>query len=535
VHEHRKNGQEKNYAFVLFKSKNSMEKVFKDGEIHNVDGFKIECKPTLLRDELKQIHLDKLKKDVGGKRDDDNRRKKKKKKKKRADKKDNSKSAKKPREFKRKNNHQEEKAPVANQYIKKITASGKKKINNQFYPDDIESCWNAESSGFQSNFNPPSILEQKSKIMVAPKTWARDPTQILSNRASLDGSQLGAQIPAKSNTPFDQGESTEEKKRKSMGGATRPSESLIPDEETPKQQINQSNPFANTQSDQSSLNFSSENPFTPKNFDLRGLNHQSHSFYPPQYEQRGHQNNLNMFNYYPKDPLSNAFNQQPAQQEQPPNSSFIDPQHQPEPKNEGNNLLNAQEAPEDERYRRRGNAVLWQSDLVDSVNKYAAGMNEPAPKSNAAGTQNRGNTGYSKQESAHPGFNMYRMLPYETKSEMLGRPTNFSGMTYVDRSQSDVNRVNYGMTGLNGFNYVGGMNTNFIPGQAQYTQYRTTDQSLAAHKPSNLGMVGPQAEMQRKTTSDFYKANKDPRVHYPKVRAKFNVLGTFNRSYCSPS
>ena len=60
VHEKRKNGQEKNYGFVLFADKGSMLKVFRDGENHKVRGLRVDCKPTLLRDELKQIHLQKL-------------------------------------------------------------------------------------------------------------------------------------------------------------------------------------------------------------------------------------------------------------------------------------------------------------------------------------------------------------------------------------------------------------------------------------------------------------------------------------------
>lgn len=63
VHEHKKTGEEKNYAFVLFKDKKSLELVLKQGEKHDIGVEVVECKETLLRDELKQKHLEKMHKE----------------------------------------------------------------------------------------------------------------------------------------------------------------------------------------------------------------------------------------------------------------------------------------------------------------------------------------------------------------------------------------------------------------------------------------------------------------------------------------
>lgn len=479
-----------------------MEKVFKDGEIHNVSGFTIECKPTLLRDELKQIHLDKLKKETT--KNEENKKKKKKKKKKKNDKKG--------REFKNKEKTEQKKRPPGNGLY--VVKKSKKLEEKNQKEEDIESCWFAESSGFQSNIKLPANKKSQpsSNIKKGPKTWAQNSEENLSNKVSINDKIL-QQSPQKK-APEEPNRNSRNEKRESMGSATRPSETLISDELTQKDVVNRSNPFANTKSHKSSLNFSTDNQFPSDNIQPPinqqiVLNNNANSFYPPNYDNQ-HQN-THLFDYYPQDSLSQIFTP----------SSFLQPQSQvqnPNCEEEQNDEKNIDDQI-DHRNRRRGNATLWKSDLIDSVNKYTANMKEVIPATSAEGNHPRANTGFSKQDPAHPGFNMYRMLPYETKSEALGRASQFSAMTYEDRSSSDMVNRNYGLTGFNGLN-----NTNYIPQQAHYSSTRTTDPSLAGNRPSGLGRPGQNAEMNRKTTSDFYRDNKTPNMHYSQQLVNIKLI-----------
>lgn len=474
VHEHRKNGQEKNYAFVLFKGKESMSKVFEDGEVHFVSGFRIECKPTLLRDELKQIHLEKLKKEgVAEKKEEEKKKKKKRKNKKKEAKKTGKKG-------KGRNFRFEEEEDEADVYVKKSDFSSKKKMGKEIklpekQKSQIESCWNAESSGLQSQITP-SILEHDTvpkRAVVNPSRWEdNSDKKALSNRVSLDAIQTE---PVRQPTPFDEKE-LNGNKRISMG-TTNPSERTAPTiHNHPQQSTNQSNPFLQVTSVDSG-NFSQNNPFQQQQPTI------NHNYYPS-FEAQGPQNTNQLFNYYQEDNLSKAFNQ-PLVPAYPEQSSL--------------------QVPEDTRYRRRGNAILWNSDLVDSVNKYAASYGE---QMSASGNRN---TGYSKQGSAHPGFNMYRMLPYETKSEAAQRGSRFSGMTYQERSQSDLIRMQENGPGMSGFN-IGNVNTNYMAmHQGGYSSYRNTDPTSMGNA-GGFGQMGQAAENERKTTSDFYYMQKNEQM-----------------------
>lgn len=66
IHEKRKNGTQKNFAFILFKDKFSLKKSIEKSTFHKVGGFDVECKPTKLREELKEIQLEKQKKKKKG-------------------------------------------------------------------------------------------------------------------------------------------------------------------------------------------------------------------------------------------------------------------------------------------------------------------------------------------------------------------------------------------------------------------------------------------------------------------------------------
>ena len=55
IHEQKKKNKTKNFGFVLFKGIKGMENVLAEGEIHILAGVEVECKPTLLKEELKQI------------------------------------------------------------------------------------------------------------------------------------------------------------------------------------------------------------------------------------------------------------------------------------------------------------------------------------------------------------------------------------------------------------------------------------------------------------------------------------------------
>lgn len=81
IHEKRKNGTQKNFAFVLFKDKISLQKSVEISTLHKINGFEIDCKPTKLREELKEIQLKKQKtKKCEGKKSKKGKKKKKKKK-----------------------------------------------------------------------------------------------------------------------------------------------------------------------------------------------------------------------------------------------------------------------------------------------------------------------------------------------------------------------------------------------------------------------------------------------------------------------
>ena len=49
------------FAFALYKDKNSLKKLLEVGEIHNVLGEELNCKPTLLRDQLKKMQMEEAK------------------------------------------------------------------------------------------------------------------------------------------------------------------------------------------------------------------------------------------------------------------------------------------------------------------------------------------------------------------------------------------------------------------------------------------------------------------------------------------
>ena len=78
------------FGFVLFRKENDMRKVFKDGLVHDVQGVQIECKPTLLREELKTIKqqkaIEQKEKNLENKRRKRREKKKRRKLKKRAEK-----------------------------------------------------------------------------------------------------------------------------------------------------------------------------------------------------------------------------------------------------------------------------------------------------------------------------------------------------------------------------------------------------------------------------------------------------------------
>lgn len=59
IHEKRKNGTQKNFSFILFKSNQGLESSIKETTLHKIRGHIIDCKPTKLREELKQIQQEK--------------------------------------------------------------------------------------------------------------------------------------------------------------------------------------------------------------------------------------------------------------------------------------------------------------------------------------------------------------------------------------------------------------------------------------------------------------------------------------------
>lgn len=58
VREKKKNGKENNYAFVMFKKNHSLKNLLKDGDLHTVGGFEVECLELLTRDELKKKNIE---------------------------------------------------------------------------------------------------------------------------------------------------------------------------------------------------------------------------------------------------------------------------------------------------------------------------------------------------------------------------------------------------------------------------------------------------------------------------------------------
>ena len=88
VKEKKKSGKIKHYAFVMFKKEGVLEKIFEKGNFHTVEGFKIECLPTLLRDELKKMIIEKTQKEKEDSQSKNKKKKKKKKKKKQTQKED---------------------------------------------------------------------------------------------------------------------------------------------------------------------------------------------------------------------------------------------------------------------------------------------------------------------------------------------------------------------------------------------------------------------------------------------------------------
>lgn len=78
IHEKRKNGSQKNFAFVLYKHKDSLQRSIEVSMLHNIKGFEVDCKPTKLREELKQIQLKKQGKNNKSKKKSKRKKKKKK-------------------------------------------------------------------------------------------------------------------------------------------------------------------------------------------------------------------------------------------------------------------------------------------------------------------------------------------------------------------------------------------------------------------------------------------------------------------------
>jgi RNA recognition motif-containing protein len=50
-----KKGSYKGYGFILFSRKETMAQVLEENEYHTVKGCKFQCKPILLKDELKKV------------------------------------------------------------------------------------------------------------------------------------------------------------------------------------------------------------------------------------------------------------------------------------------------------------------------------------------------------------------------------------------------------------------------------------------------------------------------------------------------
>lgn len=55
-----KKGSYKGYGFILFKDKDTMQKVLDEDEFHTINDCKFQCKPILLKDELKKVKEGKM-------------------------------------------------------------------------------------------------------------------------------------------------------------------------------------------------------------------------------------------------------------------------------------------------------------------------------------------------------------------------------------------------------------------------------------------------------------------------------------------
>lgn len=388
VHDKKKNGEEKNYAFVLFKHKDTMTKVLENGSKHDLGIEIVECKQTLLRDELKQKHLEKLQKNKedsseGGKKKKKRKRRKRKKKKKTKDTIETKETIEKKmgnQQVEKKKKEKTKKNPInlpqkkfkSTDDVKKIETSLHKNVNKKqnFGSSDntFESCWMAESQNLSLNYpNNP----KKSSI----------------------------------STPFDSDEKEDEKILPHVG-----------------ESLNQSNPFLNENLKQE-WNVSSIQKEKSQKFE-----NGKHNFYPSLTDNSNFGDNF--FQRLKK--IGDNTEKESEDLAQNFNSGFFD-----SPSDE----VRIEAPPQECQQRNRGHARIWKDCRLPAYENRKI-KNFFQFFFNCILDRKLANFSEAPDQQPHPGFHMYRMVSFETQSE-LARNSDLSDSNLIQRTRSGLTRLNF--------------------------------------------------------------------------------------------